>query len=319
MVDDLFIKRYICITILQMLSPDQCDNMPNPFLQLAQQYSLLPLPNANAPIFLLSTIWRSGSTLLQRTIASDHSIQIWGEPYSDSSLIQMLTQSALSLTQPNWPTERHFLNRAEFQENPEEFFIANWYPPMQSMVEAHRAMLDRLFNQSACDLGKQRFGAKFVRLSIKEMYYLQWLYPDAKFIILVRNPWDCWKSYKGYQWMYRWPKGVIKTVQQFAKLWEHQTRELLSEPPLASVRVLRYEDFLHPDFAWDTLKDFCELPNINPATLNKRIKGVPQEPLPITTEDCQTIQQICGGLASQLGYHGLKETDTSGAIGDWRQ
>ena len=293
--------------------------MPNPYLSLAEQYSLNPLPNANAPIFILSTIWRSGSTLVQRTLASDHSIQVWGEPYSDSSLIQMLAQSALALTQPNWPTEVHFINVKEVQDNPEEYFIANWYPPMQAMVEGHRAMLDRLFQQSAIELGKSRFGAKFVRLSVNEMHYLQWLYPDAKFILLVRNPWDCWRSYKGYHWAYRWPKGIIRTVQQFAKLWEHQTRELLSEPTSSTVTIMRYEDFLHPDFAWENLRTFCELPEINPDTLNKRIKGIYQEPLPITPEDCAIIQKVCGPVAQQLGYRGLKDTDISGPLGDWRQ
>ena len=70
------------------------------------------------------------------------------------------------------------------------------------MVESHRALLDRLFKQSAVELGKERFGIKFVRIGLEEMHYLEWLYPDAN--VLFRNPWDCWRSYKGYNWMYRW-------------------------------------------------------------------------------------------------------------------
>ena len=39
---------------------------------------------------------------------------------------------------------------------------------MQSMYESHRAMLDRLFKQSAIELGKERFGIKFVRIGLEE-------------------------------------------------------------------------------------------------------------------------------------------------------
>src|SRR5262245_32576620 len=34
-----------------------------------------------APIFLLSSGWRSGSTLVQRLINSDSSVLMWGEPF----------------------------------------------------------------------------------------------------------------------------------------------------------------------------------------------------------------------------------------------
>ena len=225
----------------------------------------------------------------------------------------------MALTQRNWPQEGNFLHQKEILDNPEQFFIANWYPPMKAMVEAHRAMLDRLFKQSAEDMGKERFGVKFVRLSLDELFYLQWLYSDATFLILIRNPWDCWRSYKGYNWVYRWPKGQVKTVQQFAKLWEKQTRELLSQTQTDSVKVLRYEDFLQSDFQWTLLRDFCELPGIRKDALEHRISGVNMPPQPITDSDCLKISSICGTLASQLGYRGLKDTDTTMQIGTWRQ
>ena len=292
--------------------------MTNPFLSISKRFPLTPVPSANKPIFILSTIWRSGSTVLQRTLVTDSSIQVWGEPYAETNLITSLTRSALALTQPNWPQPGHFLTQQAILDNPEEYFIANWYPPMQAMYESHRAMLDRLFRQPATTMGKDRFGIKFVRIGLEEMQYLEWLYPDAKFLILFRNPWDCWRSYKGYDWMYRWPKGRISTVQQFAKLWEKQTRELLSHPQSELVQALRYEDFLHPEFNWDRLRNFCELPRLNSSALKKRLMGVNIPPQPITTLDCHTIAKTCQNLAELLGYKGLKDTDTDISIGDWR-
>ena len=291
----------------------------NPFYSASHRFSCPPLPSANSPIFILSSIWRSGSTALQRTLISDPSIQVWGEPYSDCNLISSLSRSAMALTQSHWPQPGHFLHNFEIKNQPENHFIANWYPPMQSMIEAHRAMLDRLFKQSAEELGKQRFGIKFVRLGLEELHYLQWIYPDAKFILLIRNPWDCWRSYKGYSWVYRWPKGTVTTVQQFAKLWEKQSKDLLTHPITEHVRVLRYEDFLEADFNWDAFKEFCQLPEIRPNILEKRISGVNTPPQPVTDSDNAIIQQICGSLASALGYHGPKNTDTSIVVGDWRQ
>ena len=146
--------------------------MHNPFLNIAKRFPLEPLPSTGKPIFILSTIWRSGSTALQRTLVTDPSIQVWGEPYADSNLITSLARSAMALTQPNWLQPGHFLDSKDIRENPESFFIANWYPPIQAMFEAHRAMLDRLFKQTATAMGKDRFGIKFVRLSLEEMHYL---------------------------------------------------------------------------------------------------------------------------------------------------
>ncbi len=293
--------------------------MHNPFLTIQQRFPLKSLPSGDQPVFIFSTIWRSGSTVLQRTLVTDDSIQVWGEPYADCNLIQSLSRSAMALTQQNWPQARHFLDHQEIRQNPENFFIANWYPPMQAMQEAHRAMLDRLFKQTAIEMGKQRFGIKFVRLSLEDLFYLQWLYPDAKFLILVRNPWDCWRSYKGNQWMYRWPKGLVSKVTPFAKIWQKQTQELLSHQEDPNIKVLRYEDFLHPEFNWDTLRQFCGLPHINQDALAQRIPGTQTAPHPVIEKDCQDIERICGLLARQLGYRGLKDTDMTMRIGDWRQ
>ena len=293
--------------------------MSNPFFEINEQYSLTQLKSANQPIFIFSTVWRSGSTLFQRSLVTDSSIQVWGEPYSYSNLISSLSRMATPLKHPNWPARNHLLEHPDVVANPHEHFIANWYPPVQAMVESQRAMLDRLFLQSAEKLGRTRFGVKFVRISLEEMNYLNWIYPDAKFIILIRNPWDCWRSYKGYQWYYRWPKGLVRTPQQFGKIWEKQTRELLSHTLGDVVNVLRYEDFLRPEFSWDELRSFTGLSNLSDIALEKKITGVVSAPQPIVESDCEIIRTICGSTAKSLGYHGLKETDLSMKIGPWIQ
>ena len=51
-------------------------------------------PADDAPIFLLSAGWRSGSTMLQRLLMSDPGVLIWGEPYDECGLVQALAGCA---------------------------------------------------------------------------------------------------------------------------------------------------------------------------------------------------------------------------------
>ena len=285
--------------------------MANPFFSINQRFSLEMSPPANMPIFILSSIWRSGSTALQRTLCTDKDILVWGEPYSDCNLFGSLSRSAMALTQSHWPTLGHFPQDAIIYDQPEKFFIANLYPHISHMQKAHRTMLDTLFCYPAKEKGRERFGMKFVRLGKEECEYLEWIYPDAKFIVLIRNPWDAWKSYKGNNWMYRWPKGVVQTADQFAKLWLKQTEELLAFTPTIENNILkiRYEDYLKPNFDWDNLRAFCALLNISPEqSLEHKITGVQVAPNPVTEEDNQTIATICGKLANPLGYLGPQNT-----------
>ena len=80
---------------------------------------------------------------------------------------------------------------------------------------------------------------------------------------------------------------------------------------------MRYEDFLHQNFNWDRLRDFCELSSVTMLSKKESLVSIP--PQPITDSDCQVIAKICGNLSAPLGYRGLKDTDTDIAIGEWRQ
>ena len=74
---------------------------------------------------------------------------------------------------------------------------------------------------------------------------------------------------------------------------------------------IRYEDFLQDDFDWERLKEFCELPNMTKEALDVRIMGINRQPEPIEEEELEVLSYICGGLAKELGYFGLRQTDLS--------
>ena len=58
-------------------------------------WGLKPLPDSCAPVFLIASVWRTGSTLTQRLIVSSKDILMWGEPFADSSIIQKIKKSVV--------------------------------------------------------------------------------------------------------------------------------------------------------------------------------------------------------------------------------
>ncbi|MDA1050975.1 MAG: hypothetical protein O3C40_10910 [Planctomycetota bacterium] len=58
-----------------------------------------------------------------------------------------------------------------------ERFVANLYPSVATLLDAHRAYLETLFVQPARDAKAQRWGFKEVRLSADYAHYLKLLYP----------------------------------------------------------------------------------------------------------------------------------------------
>ena len=282
-----------------------------------EQWGLEPMPPANEPVFMLTSIWRSGSTLLQRLLCSDPSIYVWGEPYGDAGIIPHLFQSAKGLLRKDWPSINHFLDPAEpglahVIAEPHKYWIANTYPAPQHMRAAYRSMLDTLFFYSAQEMGKERFGIKEVRYDGFMAQFLQWIYPDARFVFLLRNPYDAWSSYKGVTWFYQWPKMLVKDVQTFAKLWRKNTETFLqfpNEEGNPKARLILFEHLMNnKEENIQLLEEHCRL-NIKRETLDIRIRGVKKPALPITATEEATIRRICNPIAEALGYVGPKQTN----------
>ena len=118
----------------------------NPYLVFDQRYDLEPSEDNIRPIFLFASIWRSGSTLLQRTLCTDSSLIMWGEPYAQLGLITSFAENAKCLYKTQWPAPKNWLfDVEEWYENLSEHFIANLYPKPRFLRESYRAQLDHLF------------------------------------------------------------------------------------------------------------------------------------------------------------------------------
>jgi hypothetical protein len=194
-----------------------------------------------SPIFLLSAGWRSGSTLLQRLIMSDPRVMIWGEPYDECGLIQSMADS-MKAFRPGWPPQKYFYDGTP----PDQLtgaWIANLFPAAEDWRQSQRALFERLFAEPAKRAGAERWGIKEVRLTGDHCRYLRWLYPNAKFVFLYRNPFDAYRSYCRYgrNWYSTFPHEPVFTAHAFGKHWRHLVDSFLRESTAMTALLVKYE------------------------------------------------------------------------------
>lgn len=261
-----------------------------------------------SPIFLLAAGWRSGSTLLQRIIASSGEVLMWGEPYGRASIIPGLTRSAMALRPERpeegyagWPHSGHFAPH-QLADKPEDHWIANHFPPAQAFKQGFQAHLDALFSEPAKAQGAARWGLKEVRLHGMDGQFLNWVYPKARFVFLLRNPWDAWASAKGATWWLRWPDRKVETAPEFAHHWRRLAQSFL-EWPADNGLLVRYEDLVRDSFDLAQISDHCGLTQVQDVR-SEVIRGMARPPSALSSFEVAQIDRVCGELARACCYDG---------------
>jgi hypothetical protein len=167
-------------------------------------------------------------------------VLIWGEPFDRSNLIANLRNHLRPFTL-EWPPAKYFVE-GEVTDLHEQW-VANLYPDFEYLRKAHIAFFSALFRESAEKCGRKRWGIKEVRLGYEDAVYLKWLYPDAKFVFLCRNPLDAYSSYRAFQrWYSHWPERKVITPTQFGAHWRRLTDEFLAHHVSLNGIFVRYED-----------------------------------------------------------------------------
>ncbi|HET8701865.1 MAG TPA: sulfotransferase [Nitrococcus sp.] len=261
--------------------------------------------DAPGPVFLLSAGWRSGSTLVQRLVSSASGTLLWGEPYHHCAYIQRLAAALKPFTEL-WPSPEMLLDSQEaFRLS--DSWIANLYPAFHDMRLAHRAFLDALLYAPAMRRGYNRWGLKEVRFGRDEIAYLRWLYPNARFVLLVRNPRHAWRSYRGKIWYISWPDRPVYTAATFARVWRALAADFLIEAAASDTLLVRYEDLLQQGDTVAALEAHLNL-QIDRSVLDNRISGMenarkpPPRSARVEAVEDWLIGRLTGPVARRLDY-----------------
>ena len=262
------------------------------------------LYKTSKPVFIFSAGWRSGSTLLQRLVISSGKIVIWGEPLGRAALAPAFSRSLLGIER-DWPPDHYmevFNNISALTEN----WIANMTPPLENLRSAHRAFYDAWLAQPAKDLyGARRWGIKEVRLTIDHARYFKWLYPDAKFLFICRNPFDSYRSWRGNRWGRDWPNYFPWSPIVFTRHWKLLTKGFFGEHPDVGGMFIRFEDLISDEFDFKGLSEYLEVDNLDRATLNIKISSKSKDKskikdLPLTFLEKRIIRSVAGKVLNNI-------------------
>jgi hypothetical protein len=214
-----------------------------------------------SPIFLLSTGWRSGSTLLQRILVTDPSVLLWGEPLGEMALISQITTMLMRLPTSPQLDDVYAANNLLFSSLATSW-IATLCPPVVDFRASLRALVTRWLAYPARQRGFHRWGFKEVRMGAAEATLLHWLYPSAKFVLLSRNPFDCYLSLSDSGWHHLYYRRPDVRVDSAAGMARHWNRIVLSWSELPSdfpAFRIKYEDLISGGFDFRELESWLEV------------------------------------------------------------
>lgn len=246
-------------------------------------------------LILSAATHRSGSTLVQRILNARPQTLMWGEHLGVLSHFHAIYQKVQTLSEKGKSSRQAYFQSGE---NPNQWLALMTPSPEyihQATIESVRTFLDRLYQQNK--EGHDIIGFKEVRYGAKELNILQQCYPEAKLLLLIRNPLKAWESY---------PKswGEYRGAYQFAKQWNNNVNDYLalaaSNPQAV---LLQYEKIIAQEP--QTIQKLTELAQISKedmqAVLAQKIRGSVRKKS-ITAKQAAIIKRVCRRNMKRLGY-----------------
>lgn len=218
--------------------------------------------DSEAPIFLFSTGMRTGSTLLQRILITDSRLLLWGEPMGEMNVATRITEMLSD------GLSREFLGYWQRQPSPSspdlaKSWIAHLHPSSDNFRLGLRRLFDAWLGCPARRSGFSRWGFKEVRLGATSAVLLHWLYPNAKFILLTRHPFDCYRSFADAGWeeshFVQYPNHVVNSAAGFAREWNRIAMSWSELPADFPSMLIKYEDLTSGNFDFRGLESWLGL------------------------------------------------------------
>lgn len=271
---------------------------------LRQRWPQLRTCTDERPLFLFACGHRSGSTLFQRMLV--RGCWLWGEPYGEGMLFEGVTRLLRTLRE-DWPPAGFMDDAFDTDADLAATWIANRYPPLQALADATVGYLLTLLRDPAMRHGRRRWGCKEIRYGADMAYCLKWLFPKAQFLFLIRNPYDCFRSYQRIEgtWHLRWPDRELARADQFGAHWLSLAKGFLEHAAALDALVVRYEDLVRPRFDPRPIEDYLGF-TLDCSALEHRLSGGTRriQPLDNATqrEEMAALHATVGRFAAQLGY-----------------
>jgi hypothetical protein len=202
------------------------------------------------------------------------------------------------------------------REGLSERFIANLYPNVATLLDAHRAYFDTLFANPARKANADHWGFKEVRLSADYAHYLKLLYPNSKILFLIRNPYDAYRSWAarrnaGWKWFYRWPDQPV-TARWFGRLWTDLAGSFVEQAETLGAHVVRYEELKAGDYepmeAYLGFELNRDAAKVRPADGPKPIDVIPQAELDELGDEMHALAEELGYPLSRMDVSSVRET-----------
>jgi hypothetical protein len=258
--------------------------------------------DAEAPVFLLSTGWRAGSTLLQRILVTDPRLLLWGEPMGEmilaSRIVEMLNHSLSPRNLEIWRGQGD-LSSSSLATS----WIANLYPSGSDFRSGLRSLFNQWMEEPARRSGFGRWGFKEVRYGGAEAFLLNWLYPHAKFVIISRHPYDCYRSLSDSGWpiYYRYPDVRVDSAARFARYWNAIALSWSELPEGFPCFHIRYEDLTSGKVDFRKLESWLGLEIRESTALSVSVGGTAKRAQLSWHERWIINREAAAGMAA-LGY-----------------
>jgi hypothetical protein len=258
------------------------------------------------PVFILSAGWRSGSTLLQRLVVSSGEIAVWGEPIGEAAVIPRLAYT-LTAIDKEWPPDS-FFNTGNGLDDLAGNWIANLTPQMDHFRAAHRSFLMNWLGDPAKSVyGVKRWGIKEVRLTIDHARYLNWLFPNARFLFIYRNPVAAFRSWKGNGWYSPWTRYNTRSPIAFTRHWRLLMKGFLGGHRSVDGMLIKFEDLVGGQIPLEAIAAHIGVERLDPGVLNRKVAspggGRSRRYERVTVIDRLAIRMLAGPFMKRAGYH----------------